>query len=88
MAHFEPPRQLRVDPGTVCCKTCGRPPKLFGKGGKGGYSGRSCKACEDLTRITEIIRVSPQQMRTARKYWEDKTCEAIRRDKAARDRVI
>ena len=89
-SHFEAPRQLRMDPGIVCCKTCGRSPDTFGGG---GYSGRSCRACSDNEKLLgnertgTALKIHPKVMETKRRYWEGKTCEAIRRDKAARSKA-
>jgi len=91
-SHFEPPRQLPIDFGRTHCRSCGRPPEKTGRDGGGGYSGGNCKACSIIERLSgderngKPLKINPLVMRTVRNYWDAKTCEAIRRDKALRER--
>lgn len=87
MPRFEPPRQLRIDPGTVCCKTCGKPPSEFGSG---GFSGRMCRACSDNASLLgdarkgEALRVTAEDMQRHYRGCFANTAYAIRRDKVRR----
>jgi len=82
-SHFEPPRQLHIDPGIVCCKTCGKPPSQFGSG---GFSGRMCRACSDNISAGhgDALRVTDEDMRRHYRGCFANMAYAIRRDKAKR----